>query len=114
MDADKAARGKELYWLWPQLRGVPSSGCAGTQGETDGASQTLRQPSGCLATKPKAGLPKFEASDRQRVVMLAHLGNQAALGAEPLTPEQQITRTMTTLNWLCLSPRGSDAAGSIP
>jgi mono/diheme cytochrome c family protein len=61
------------------------------------AQLKARQPGGCLAPKPKAGVPHFDLTDRQRVVILAQLGVQGGL-SEPLTPEQQITRTMTTLN----------------
>jgi hypothetical protein len=42
--------------------------------------------------------------------MLAHLGNQALL-SEPLTPEQQITRTMTALN--CYACHFRDRRGAI-
>jgi mono/diheme cytochrome c family protein len=95
VDAGQAARGKELF---------ASLNCASChQIDAPGrkakalAELKPRQPAGCLATKPKEGVPHFTLTDRQRVVILAQLGNQAAL-AEPLTPEQQITRTMTTLN----------------
>ena len=108
LDVGKAARGKELF---------ASLNCAAChQVDAPGrkakpmARLNARQPSGCLATKPKAGLPKFEVSDRQRVVMLAHLGNQAAL-AEPLTPEQQITRTMTALN--CYACHARERRGGV-
>jgi mono/diheme cytochrome c family protein len=69
-----------------------------------------RQPGGCLGTKPKPGVPKFGISDRQRVVILAMLGNQASL-TEPLTPEQQITRTMTALN--CYSCHARERRGGV-
>lgn len=69
-----------------------------------------RQPAGCLGARPKAGVPKFEMSDRQKVVMLAQLANQASL-TEPLTSEQQITRTMTTLN--CYSCHARERRGGI-
>ncbi|MGB8167085.1 MAG: c-type cytochrome [Chthoniobacteraceae bacterium] len=61
------------------------------------AQLRARQPTGCLATKPSANVPQFEITDRQRVVLLATLQNQALL-AEPLEPNDRIKRTMTTLN----------------
>lgn len=67
-----------------------------------------RQPAGCLSTKVKPGVPRFEISDRQRVVILAQLGAQAALSTE-LTPEQQIIRTMTVMN--CYACHNRDRRG---
>jgi len=67
-----------------------------------------RQPTGCLGTKVKPGIPHFEISDRQRVVILAQLGAQAALST-PLTPEQQIIRTMTVMN--CYACHNRDRRG---
>ncbi|EDY21458.1 PA14 domain protein [Chthoniobacter flavus Ellin428] len=67
-----------------------------------------RQPAGCLSPKVKPGLPRFEISDRQRVVILGQLGAQAALTAE-LTPEQQIIRTMTVMN--CFACHNRDHRG---
>jgi mono/diheme cytochrome c family protein len=61
------------------------------------AQLKARQPAGCLVTKPAANAPKFEITDRQRVVLLAALQNQALL-AEPLDAGEQVKRTMTTLN----------------
>ncbi len=95
LDATKAKHGKELF---------ATLNC-GACHQVDGpgrkskplAELNARQPGGCLATKPKEGVPKFEISDRQRVVILSQLGSQAELN-EPLTSEQQIARTMTTMN----------------
>ncbi|MEP6669204.1 MAG: PA14 domain-containing protein [Chthoniobacter sp.] len=67
-----------------------------------------RQPTGCLGTKVKPGVPRFEIGDRQRVVILAQLGAQAALSAA-LTPEQQIIRTMTVMN--CYACHNRDRRG---
>jgi mono/diheme cytochrome c family protein len=67
-----------------------------------------RQPAGCLGTKVKPGVPHFEISDRQRVVILAQLGAQAALNA-PLTPDQEIIRTMTVMN--CFACHNRDRRG---
>ena len=53
-------------------------------------------------------MPHFEISDRQRVVILAQLGAQAVL-TEPLTPEQQIIRTMTVMN--CYACHNRDRRG---
>ena len=106
VDPTKAARGKELFG---------SLNCAAChQIDAPGrkakplANLIARQPSGCLSPAPKNGVPKFEMSDRQRVVILAQLGAQAALTA-PLTPEQQIVRTMTTLN--CFACHNRDRRG---
>ncbi len=108
VDAAKAARGQELF---------AALNCAACHpiGEPGGKAKPMarlnaRQPSGCLGTKPRPGVPRFEMNDRQRVVMLAHLGNQAAL-AEPLTPEQQITRTMTALN--CYACHARERRGGV-
>lgn len=67
-----------------------------------------RQPAGCLSTKAKPGVPRFEISNRQRVVILAQLGAQAALSTE-LTPEQRIIRTMTVMN--CYACHNRDRRG---
>jgi len=108
VDAARAARGKELF-------AVLNCAACHPIGEPGGKAKPMarlnaRQPSGCLGTKPRAGVPRFEMNDRQRVVMLAHLGNQAAL-AEPLTPEQQITRTMTALN--CYACHARERRGGV-
>jgi mono/diheme cytochrome c family protein len=108
VDPAKSARGKELF---------SSMNCAachpidilGRQSKPL-AMLNGRQPTGCLGTKPKTGVPRFALTDRQRVVILAQLGNQAAL-AEPLTPEQQITRTMTALN--CYSCHARERRGGV-
>jgi len=95
VDATKAARGKELF---ATLNCAACHQVDGPGRKSKALAQLIgRQPAGCLSAKPKEGVPKFELTDRQRVVILAQLGNQAAL-SEPLTPEQQITRTMTTMN----------------
>lgn len=67
-----------------------------------------RQPAGCLSAKPKPGQPKFDLTDRQRAVILATLQNQTVLSA-PLTPEQQVKRTMTVLN--CYACHSRDRRG---
>jgi mono/diheme cytochrome c family protein len=74
------------------------------------AQLTAKQPAGCLATKAKPNVPKFEINDRQRVVILAQLGTQAGL-TEALTTEQQINRTLTTLN--CYACHARDRRGGI-
>ncbi|MEI9895731.1 MAG: hypothetical protein WDN28_18070 [Chthoniobacter sp.] len=73
------------------------------------AQLNARQPAGCLSAKIKPGVPHFEISDRQRVVILAQLGAQAALNT-PLTPEQQIIRTMTVMN--CYACHNRDRAAA--
>jgi mono/diheme cytochrome c family protein len=95
VDTDKAARGKELFAQFNcaachQLEkpGVKARPLAELEG---------RQPAGCLATNPKAGVPKFDLNDRQRVVLLAQLGAQESLGL-PLDAGDQIKRKMTVLN----------------
>jgi mono/diheme cytochrome c family protein len=72
------------------------------------ARLTGRQPTGCLGTKAKEGVPHFEISDRQRVVILAQLSAQAIL-TEPLSPEQEIIRTMTVMN--CYACHNRDRRG---
>jgi cytochrome c551/c552 len=69
-----------------------------------------RQPIGCLAPNPPQRAAKFELTDRQRTVIIAGLQNQAVL-TEPLTPDQQIKRTMTTLN--CYACHQRDRRGGI-
>jgi hypothetical protein len=103
VDAAKAKTGKELFAR------LNCAACHASEGggKTSKPLAALRgrQPSGCLSTLPKAGVPQFEISDRQRVVILTQLGNQTALN-EALTPEQQIVRTMTTLNCFACHSRG--------
>ena len=69
-----------------------------------------RQPSGCLATAPKAGTPKFDLTDRQKTVIIAALKSQEILEL-PLTGEQHIRRTMTVLN--CFACHARDRRGGI-
>lgn len=108
IDAAKAAKGKELY---------ASLNCASCHqidqpGQKAKALAQLngRQPGGCLSTKIKPGVPKFELTDRQRVVILAQLGSQNEWNQE-LTPEQQIARTMTTLN--CYACHSRERRGGV-
>ncbi len=115
VDLAKAARGRFAYeelqcakchgsleQQWDKSPVVPQARAL--------AQLTAKQPAGCLATKPKSGVPKFDLTDRQRVVILAQLGTQATL-AEPLTTEQQITRTLTTLN--CYACHARDRRGGV-
>lgn len=67
-----------------------------------------RQPAGCLSSKPKAGVPKFDLTDRQRTVILVTLQSQDTLKL-PLTGEQQVRRTMTVLN--CYACHSRDRRG---
>lgn len=69
-----------------------------------------RQPIGCLAPNPPERAAKYELTDRQRTVIVSGLQNQAVL-TEPLTPDQQIKRTMTTLN--CYACHQRDRRGGI-
>lgn len=108
VNAAMATRGKELFAALNCAACHPVSEPGGKAKPM--ARLNARQPTGCLGTRPRAGVPRFEISDRQRVVMLAHLGNQAAL-AEPLTPEQQITRTMTALN--CYACHARERRGGV-
>ena len=74
------------------------------------AELRLRQPGGCLSVKPSARAPKFELTDRQRVVILAGLRSLDVL-ALPLTGAQQIRRTMTALN--CYACHSRERRGGI-
>lgn len=74
------------------------------------AELRVRQPGGCLAVKPSARAPKFELTDRQRVVILAGLRGLDVL-ALPLTGAQQIRRTMTALN--CYACHSRERRGGI-
>jgi mono/diheme cytochrome c family protein len=115
VDEQKATRGQSYYvslqcarchgtlpTKWPTLD-TPSVPAAKPLALLNG-----RQPAGCLGTKPRPGVPHFEITDRQRVVILAQLGAQSIL-AEPLTPEQEIIRTMTVLN--CYACHNRDRRG---
>jgi cbb3-type cytochrome oxidase cytochrome c subunit len=72
------------------------------------AELKLRQPAGCIGAAPKPGHAKFALTARQRTVILAALQNQDVLGLA-LTPEQQVRRTMTTLN--CYACHSRDKRG---
>jgi mono/diheme cytochrome c family protein len=102
-DAAKAQRGQELFTALNCAACHPVDG-PGRKAKPL-AELNARQPSGCLGARPKAGVPRFEITDRQRIVMHAQIGHQEAL-REPLTSEQQITRTMTTLNCYACHTRG--------
>ena len=115
VDAGKAAQGANLY------RSMQCAQCHGDLPATaaiDALTPTgkplaqlrARQPSGCLATKPSERAPKFEITERQRVVLLATLQNQALLAA-PLEPNDVIKRTMTTLN--CYACHQRDRRGGV-
>jgi len=113
VDEKKAAAGASYYLSLQCARchgGLPSKWPldAITPNAKPLAQLNGRQPTGCLGTKVKPGVPRFEISDRQRVVILAQLGAQAALSA-PLTPEQQIIRTMTVMN--CYACHNRDRRG---
>lgn len=67
-----------------------------------------RQPAGCLSAKPKPGIPKFELTDRQRIVIQSQIMNQDAWNVT-LTDEQQIRRTLAILN--CYACHSRDRRG---
>ncbi len=69
-----------------------------------------RQPIGCLSPAPPERAAKFDLTDRQRTVIVSGLQSQAVL-SEPLTPDQQIKRTMTTLN--CYACHQRDKRGGV-
>ncbi len=115
VDAAKAAQGASHY------RTMQCAQCHGdlpTTASIDALTPTgkplaqlrARQPSGCLATKPSERAPKFEITERQRVVLLATLQNHALL-AEPLEPDDVVKRTMTTLN--CYACHQRDRRGGV-
>lgn len=106
LDPAKAAKGKELFGSL-NCASCHQIDAPGTKAKAL-AQLNGRQPAGCLSAKAKPGIPKFEITDRQRVVILAQLGNQAAWN-EALTPEQQITRTLTTMN--CYACHGRERRG---
>lgn len=107
VDTAKAARGKELFAQF---------NCASCHAGTDVPGKKARalvalkarQPAGCISPVAKAGVPRFELTDRQRIVIQAALGNQEVL-AVALEPEQQIRRTLTVLN--CYSCHSRDRRG---
>ena len=76
VDAAKAARGREHFRASTIARRAISIDAPGRPAKPL-AQLVARQPAGCLATKPAAHVPKFEITDRQRVVLLAGLQNQA-------------------------------------
>ena len=109
VDAALARRGREYF---AQLN---CSAChAGTDLPARPAKPlvrlTARQPAGCIAAKPKPGLPRFDLTERQRVLIHAALGNQETLAAA-LDPAQQIRRTLTVLN--CYACHHRDHRGGV-
>ena len=106
VDAAKAARGREIF----ARQNCASCHRIDEPGRPAKALAQLmaRQPAGCLATKPGPNAPKFEITDRQRVVLLAGLQNQAQWSV-PLDADDQIKRTMTTLN--CYACHARDRRG---
>ena len=95
VDFGKAARGKELF------RQLNCAACHQLDAPGTPARPLMelraRKPAGCLTDHPKPGVPKFEITNRQRVLLSAMLGAQELL-AIPLDPDDQIHRTMTVLN----------------
>jgi mono/diheme cytochrome c family protein len=69
-----------------------------------------RHPIGCLSPVPPARAAKYELTDRQRTVIVAALQNQPVL-ALPLTADQQIKRSMMTLN--CYACHSRDRRGGV-
>ncbi|HEV7868480.1 MAG TPA: c-type cytochrome [Chthoniobacteraceae bacterium] len=102
----KAARGKDLYAR------LNCAACheldAPVQPAKPLAQLVARQPAGCLSPNPAPHVPKYELTDRQRIVMLAALQNQAQL-AVPLEPHEHARRVMTTLN--CFACHQRDRRG---
>jgi cytochrome c len=108
VDAAKAARGRELF-AKHNCASCHQIDAPGTPAKAL-AQLVARQPAGCLATKPGPNVPKFEITERQRVVLLAGLQNQA-IWNEPLDADAQIKRTMTTLN--CYACHQRDRRGGV-
>jgi mono/diheme cytochrome c family protein len=105
VDSSKAARGKELF---------ASLGCAACHSGTDlkpNAAKALADLSGkdgCLAANPPAPAPRYALNDSQRAALSQVLARKNDL-ARPLTPADQVTRTLTALN--CYACHNRDKIG---
>jgi len=65
-------------------------------------------PGGCLAAQPAAGVPRFQLNDSQRTAIRDALAARGRL-ALPLTPKEQVNRTLVSLN--CLACHARDGFG---
>ncbi len=116
VDAGKAAAGANHYLAMQCAKchgDLPATATidALTPNAKPLAQLRARQPSGCIApTKPAPNAPKFDLTDRQRVVLLATLQNQGVL-AEVLEPREAVRRTMTALN--CFACHARDRRGGV-
>jgi cytochrome c len=95
VDATKAQRGKTLF-AELNCTACHDLGSAGRPSKPL-PQLAVRQPRGCIASKPPPNVPKFDINDRQRQVILALLQEQTPINT-PLSDEEQIRRTMTVLN----------------
>ena len=66
---------------------------------------------GCLADVPAAGVPRFSFTGKQRQDLTTLLG-QLSMLEEPLTPADQVHRTMTALNCYACHTRGTQGVSS--
>ncbi len=105
-DSAKAARGRELFVKYncgachdpgqPVQKALPFEKLAGNK-------------KGCLATKLPEAAPAFAFTESQRQELRTWLSKKKNL-SQPLSPADQVKRTMTALN--CYACHGRDSEGS--
>lgn len=95
LDPAKATRGRDLF---AELNcGACHAGVTPGRPAKPLTALVARQPRGCLSARPAPSVPVFDLTARQKQVILSLLQQQDPLEL-PLEPEQQIRRTLTTLN----------------
>lgn len=104
-DATRAARGKELFVQYncAACHDVGVAGRAAAPFEKLSGSKK-----GCLAAKPGAAVPAFALSEKQQQDLRAWLSHKKNLN-QPLSPADQVHRTMTALN--CYACHSRDGEG---
>lgn len=111
VDAEKAEKGAQYFTQFQcaschaGMKLPPMTATATRAPVKALAEMRPRQPIGCLSAAPKPGAAKFELTARQRTVLLAAMQNQDVIAA-PLSPEEQVKRTLLTMNCYACHQRG--------
>ncbi len=108
VDPGKARMGKQMFAMLRCVSCHKMEGLAPLRPAKPLAQLNLDSPEGCLSPGVRKGLPNFQLSGDQRAALKAALSGGSGF-AQPLKPEQLISRSLATMN--CYACHDRDGVG---